>query len=193
MISQLREPIRPIRAALARPLVMLGVSPNTVTLAALPFSGAAAYCVAQGWVYASVVFALLAALMDFLDGEVARLQNRESAYGNYLEAVVDRWVDGMLLLGFCPQHCMAAGLGIILGGLVSYTKARLGLVMPIDNRDWPGWGDRSDRLLLLLPALLLGTASRWCELFLWAVVIVSAVGCFQRLQHARKQIEEAGL
>ncbi|MBS2037809.1 CDP-alcohol phosphatidyltransferase family protein [bacterium] len=193
MISQLREPTRPLRVALARPLVALGVHPNWITLAAIPFSTAAAWVLSQGSGGWALILALAAAAMDFLDGEVARLQNRTTAFGNYLEALVDRWVDGILLVGFLPSYPLPAALAIILSSLVSYSKARLGLVMPTDNSDWPGWGDRSDRLILLLLAVWLGPASGWSHLLLWILVLVSLVGCVQRVQHARRQIEQAGL
>jgi phosphatidylglycerophosphate synthase len=108
-------------------------------------------------------------------------------------ALVDRWVDGVLLLGFLSSHPLAAGLAIILSSLVSYTKARLGLVISTDNSDWPGVGDRSDRMLLLLCAVGLGPYHPWSGLLLWALVLISLVGCLQRVQHARRQIEQAGL
>ena len=193
MISQLREPIRPLRVALAKPLVRLGVHPNWITLAAIPLSTAAAVVLARGCGKWALFLALAAAAMDFLDGEVARLQGRATAFGNYLEALVDRWVDGVLLLGFLPSYPLAAGLAIILSSLVSYTKARLGLVMTTDNSDWPGVGDRSDRLVLLLTAVALGPSSSWSGMLLWVLVGVSLVGCLQRVRHARLQIEQAGL
>lgn len=193
MISQLREPTRPLRVALAKPLVALGVHPNWITLAAIPLSSAAAWVLYLGHGRWALLLALLAAAMDFLDGEVARLQNRPSAFGNYLEALVDRWVDGILLVGFIPFYPLAASLAIILSSLVSYAKARLGLVMPTDNSDWPGWGDRPDRMVLLLSAVALGPVSSWSRLLLWILVLVSMVGCVQRVQHARRQIEQAGV
>ena len=193
MISQLREPTRPLRVALARPLVRLGVHPNWITLAAIPLSTAAAWVLSQGNGRWALFLALLAAAMDFLDGEVARLQNRPTAFGNYLEALVDRWVDGVLLLGFLPFYALPAGLAIILSSLVSYTKARLGLVMATDNRDWPGWGDRPDRMILIFCAMGVGPQSGWSHWLLWILVFVSLVGCLQRTQHARRQIEQAGL
>jgi phosphatidylglycerophosphate synthase len=173
--------------------VWAGVHPNWVTLAAIPLSTAAAWCIwhdRSGW---GLLLALLASAMDFLDGEVARLQGRETAFGNYLEAVVDRWVDGVLLLGFFPHHPVVAGVALMLANLVSYSKARLGLVMPTDNRDWPGVGDRSDRLLLLLAAIGFGPTSFWGGLLLWGVLRISLLGTLQRIQHARRQIERAGL
>jgi len=178
---------------MARPLVALGVHPNWITLAAIPLSTASAWVLYQGEGRWALLLALLAAAMDFLDGEVARLQNRTTAFGNYLEAVVDRWVDGILLVGFIPTYPLAAGLGLILSSLVSYSKARLGLVMPTDNSDWPGWGDRSDRMILLLGAVAFGPASLWSRLLLWILVLISLVGCVQRVQHARRQIDQAGL
>jgi phosphatidylglycerophosphate synthase len=193
LISKFREPTRPLRVALATPLVWLGVHPNWVTLTAIPLSAAAVLCMLQGRNGMAVSLALLAAAMDFLDGEVARLQGRVTAYGNYLEAVVDRVVDGVLLIGFMPTHPLSASLALLLGNLVSYSKARLGLVMPVDNSDWPGWGDRTDRLVLLLLAVALGPASMWSSGLMWLLVAMSATGCVQRVRYARQRIEEAGL
>lgn len=193
MISKLREPTKPLRVALATPLVRWGVHPNSVTLAAIPLSAAAALCVhwnIRGW---SLTLAILAAIMDFLDGEVARLQQRESAFGNYLEAVVDRVVDAMLLIGFLGTHPYLAATGILTCNLVSYSKARLGLVLPTDNSDWPGWGDRTDRLIVLLLAVALGSRSAWSGPLLFVLVAMSITGCVQRVRHAQRRIEEAGL
>lgn len=189
MISQLREPTRPLRVALATPLVFLGVHPNAITLAAVPLAGVAALLLASGRHGLALVFALLACAMDFLDGEVARIQKRETAFGNYLEALVDRLVDGLLLLGYLPTHPVAAGLAVISGNLVSYSKARLGLVMPMDNSDWPGWGDRSDRLILLLASVTLGPETTLGTALLYILVGLSCIGCLQRVRYARARIE----
>lgn len=191
MISQLREPTRPLRVALAKPLVWLGIHPNWITLAAIPLSSLAAFALWKGSGPWALLLALLAAAMDFLDGEVARLQARETDFGNYLEALVDRWVDGVLLFGFLHTFPLPAALAMVLSNLVSYSKARLGLVIPTDNRDWPGWGDRSDRMILLLAAVALGPASLGSHLLLWALVVVSLVGCLQRVRYAHAQIEGA--
>lgn len=178
---------------MATPLVRWGVHPNSVTLAAIPLSAAAAFCTSHNWNRWALALALAAAFMDFLDGEVARLRSLTSGFGNYLEAVVDRVVDGLLLMGFLHTHTVAAGLALILGNLVSYSKARLGLVMSVDNSDWPGWGDRSDRIVVLLLAVAVGPQSHWTTLFLWVLVLMSVTGCVQRVQHARERIERAGL
>lgn len=178
---------------MATPLVRWGVHPNSITLAAIPLSAAAALCTTNNWNRLALALALAAAFMDFLDGEVARIRSMASAYGNYLEAVVDRVVDGLLLMGFLHSHTLAAGLALMMGNLVSYSKARLGLVMHVDNSDWPGWGDRSDRIVVLLLAVAFGPTSAFTTFFLWLLVAMSVTGCVQRVRHARERIERAGL
>ena len=76
--------------------------------------------------------------------------------------------------------------------LSSYIKARTGLVIPCDNGDWPGWGDRADRLVLLLASLgALPTSPALSCAFLYALLAVGTLGCAQRLAYARRLIRAA--
>ncbi|MEW6283369.1 MAG: CDP-alcohol phosphatidyltransferase family protein, partial [Candidatus Eremiobacterota bacterium] len=170
---------------LALPLARTGISPHAVSLMGVPLAAVSAWLVARehgAWAFAAAVPAVL---MDFLDGEVARLQGRETPFGNYFEAVVDRMVEGVLLVGLACRYPAAACAALVASFLVSYTKARAGLVVVCDNRDWPGLGDRSDRVVLLLLAVLF-SGGRAGEAFLWLLASMALVGLLQRLRYARR-------
>ena len=146
---------------------------------------------------AGFLAAFTAVTVDFVDGEVARLQERASPFGNYLDAVVDRCVEVVLLVALAPRHPLAAASALGLGLLVSYVKARVSLVVLADNHDWPGIGDRADRVVFMLMAIAFlslpwGVAGRLLsEWALWAGAAVSAVGIVQRFLHARTLVANA--
>lgn len=193
MLGHLRSTVAPLKRMLATPLARAGLHPNAVTLAAIPLALAAAWLVLEGRPLLALLPAVPAVLLDFVDGEVARLQGRVSPFGDLLEAVVDRVVEGLLLAALAVEFPLAAAGALGLSVLVSYIKARTGLVVPCDNSDWPGWGDHSDRVLLILAALV----ARGCwgapaaEAVLWTLVATALVGALGRLRYARRLIEAA--
>lgn len=197
MFSKLRTVVSPVQNALATPFVRLGVEPATLTLAAIPLSLLSGFlCVWEFWSW-GLALALLALTMDFLDGAVARVANKTSAFGNFLDAVADRLVEGFLLCGLAYHFPVAATTALTLSVTVSYIKARAGLVVISDNRDWPGVGDRTDRVALVLLAIwvqsqgmhLLGLPAG--ALVLWALALLAGVGCYQRICYGKELIELA--
>ncbi len=195
MLSRLRARTEPLAEALARPIVATGLNPNLLTVLGVPLSVTVGVLFAGGHPGLAVLLALPTALVDFVDGAVARLSRRTSSFGNLLDAVVDRVVEAALLVGMAPRFPMAACMA--MGGclIVSYIKARTGLVVVTDNRDWPGFADRTDRVVLIFLAMLmvaLGSPALG-ELMLWLVASISLVGIVQRVLYARKLIDEAEL
>lgn len=193
MLSLLRQKVQPLREALARPIAATGVDPNLVTLLGVPLAVAAGALAAAEQPALALMVAVPTALVDFLDGPVARLSGRTTVFGNLLDAVVDRVVEAALLAGLSFRFPLAACLALGFSMVVSYVKARTGLVVVTDNREWPGFGDRADRMVLILISLLMLAlgAPRLAELMLWLVASFSLVGLFQRLAYARALIGEA--
>lgn len=187
MLSQLRSVARPLQKLLAFPLVKAGVPPHLVTLAGVPLAMGAAAMTQWEAPRAALILALGACLTDFLDGAVARESKRVTPFGDLLDAVVDRWVEIILLLGFALKFPLLAGLCAGLSLSISYIKARTGLVVDCDNSDWPGWACRSDRLLLVLMAIARPDWSFW---LLAALLGLCTLGCLQRLNHAHRLIGE---
>lgn len=191
MLTQQRHRFEPCKRWLGARLGSLGLPPNFYTLLGLALAWLACWLF---WAYGPFQAALcgtLASLTDFVDGAVARYQNRESRWGNYLEALVDRAIEVSLLL------TMSAALGPVisfaLAGslLISYCKPRVALVVPADNHDWPGIGDHSDRMVLILLAMALaGAAPGIARGLLWLLSAMTLVGCLQRVAYAQRLIAE---
>lgn len=144
-------------APLAHRMKRVGVTPNIISVAGLFFAIAAAVAfavAAEARIWLLVAGAALVgvnAILDGLDGNLARLTNTESRRGDYLDHVIDRYADVAILAGIAlsPLADIRWGLFAIIGTfLTSYmgTQAQaLGL-----GRNYSGWLGRADRMVLLI-------------------------------------------
>ncbi|GEM_PF-708357 len=197
MLAQFRAMVRPFFAALAWPLNALGLSPNHVTLLSIPLAAVAAYFFWNSEWVSGLLFLFLSTLCDALDGALAGLQQKKTVVGNYLDAVVDRITESFFFLGFVNLFPLASFLAVTGSTLVSYSKARAGLVVISDNRDWPGFGERSERLILLVLGVVVsifvsrvqGFAAM--ELFLYAIALLAWLSGLNRLRFGLNLVREA--
>ena len=192
---------------LARGMRVVGLTPNGVTVISLLFAALAALAFGLAgspgsWLLlGGAVMVSVNALLDGLDGRLARLTNTTSKRGDYLDHVVDRYADLAILLGLTlsPLADDTWGLFAIVGTfLTSYmgTQAQaLGL-----GRNYAGWLGRADRLVILIavPALwwlatALGVAWPWSvtplTLTLAYFAIVGNLTALQRFWSGWKQLE----
>jgi archaetidylinositol phosphate synthase len=158
------EAYRDIADRILLPLArrLRGVSPNA--LSALAFLGAvgagvAFYLATSALLLLAILLIFLNAILDALDGRVAKLTGRASARGDFLDHVLDRYADvfiiggialggyGNLLVGFF------AVLGVILASYMGTQAQAVGL-----GRDYRGLMGRADRLVILFFAA-------WIQLF----------------------------
>ena len=138
----------------------MGVTPNTLTYASLVLALACGVATASGAFLIAAVCLMASGVFDLLDGSLARATNRTTAYGALLDSSLDRISDAAPLMGLiifvAPMGWFVVIPGITLIGafMISYVRARaesLGVKLP-----WL-WMRRSDRLILLTVALLVGS------------------------------------
>ncbi len=115
---------------LGKLLAQCHVTPNQISWASLVFGLVAGGCLAFGHFGFGAFFAMLASVLDALDGMVARLTGVASDAGEVLDAAVDRAVEFFFLAGLAVYYREAPGLLIltlfaILGSfMVSYSTAK---------------------------------------------------------------------
>ena len=157
-----------------------GLSPNQWTLVSLLVVFAALYYLVQGYYLAAAGFFIVSSFLDLVDGSVARVTGKVSRIGGYLDTIVDRYVEGIIIIGLMfvglPSPVLPAGvwLGIYLFGamLTSYAKAAA-VEKGLSVREIKGGlFERAERLLVLFVGLLLAAAN---PLYLTYVVILLAV------------------
>jgi len=122
--------------ALGMPLARFGVSPDRLTLCALWLALTAGWTTAlgPGWAAAGGALTLLAGLADGVDGAVAVLARRVSAFGFVWDSAADRLADLALVAGPValvaarapsPWPALAAGAAAVAAGLLlEYVRAR---------------------------------------------------------------------
>jgi phosphatidylglycerophosphate synthase len=159
--------------ALGAPLARAGVDPDLATLAALWVALVAGWTatLGPGWAAAAGALTLLAGLADSVDGAVAVMQGRTSAFGFVWDSTADRLADLALIAGPVvlvateadppwPAVALAAGTAAAgLALLLEYVRARAqaGQVAAAWSLVTPG--ERPTRVIVLgLAGLAVGAA-----------------------------------
>lgn len=154
MISKIKPAFNQVIESAVKP-ISKNWNPNVITVLSIFTSIITLVLFAKG-------FFLLGALsmtlyvFDLLDGAVARIHKKESKFGGYLDAVCDRFADGMIFLGLALSGNIRIDLCILalIGGfMVSYTKAKGEVVISSDrpgtNELSIGYAERAERLALI--------------------------------------------
>ena len=120
----------------AQLLIKAKISPNAITLTGLAFAFISAYLISDtsinnNFLFASILL-LLSGMMDLFDGAVARLSNKVTKLGAFIDSVSDRIGEIAIFLGttiyFSTEgNVLGSSLALAaLGGslTVSYIRAR---------------------------------------------------------------------
>lgn len=155
MLSKLRGYSDFVIIPIARILAGFEISPNALTVLGLAGSVLTAVAFAYRELNYALLFLLITSLLDALDGAVARVTNKTSKFGGFLDSVLDRYSDAFILLGlmlYLQKHYVL--IFIVLAGsiLVSYARARAELVIPKCD---VGIAERAERLIILIVATFL--------------------------------------
>ena len=146
----------------ARPVARLGVPPSAVTVLGILVSLAVVPLADRGgrWPLLVAVVVLLSGLLDGVDGAVALLTGRSTAWGSVLDALADRcsdlaYVVGLLALngwGPAPLQWLAAFCGV-LTLLHEYLRARA-IAAGMDDVGVVTVGERPTRVVVTLMCCL---------------------------------------
>jgi archaetidylinositol phosphate synthase len=100
----------------------------------------------------------LAFSADSLDGAVARLRGETSHLGGYLDAMIDRYQEIVVLMALAIALDAWAPAFLACTGalLTSYAKARTALEVPVPNTGWPDLFERQERIIFLCALLIFG-------------------------------------
>jgi CDP-diacylglycerol---glycerol-3-phosphate 3-phosphatidyltransferase len=183
---------RPIAAFLVR----RGVSPDVVTfIGTLGVAGAAIGFYPFGEFFWGTVVITCFVFSDLIDGTMARMTERSSRWGAWLDSTLDRVGDAAVFGGIAMYYagdgddlllCSLALYGLAAGAVVSYARARAeGLGMTANV----GVTERADRLVIVLVATgLHGLDVPYVQaIALWYVAVGSTVTIVQRALAVRRQ------
>lgn len=187
----LRGQTKSIVEVLAGGLGKLGFSPNALTLLGTVFMLGIGIILAQGYFLVGGVLMAAAAAFDALDGGLARLTNRVTKFGAFLDSTTDRWAEafvyGGLLWWFMgqdrPVEVMLTYAAIIGSLMVSYTRAR---AEGLDIDCKVGLFTRFERIAVLGLGLLFNQM----YIALIVLAVLSNFTAIQRIVHVNKQMQE---
>ena len=185
--------LRPFLARLLTPvgeaLARTPVTPNAITLTGTAGVVAGAlWLFPTGHLFAGTMVCTGFVLADMLDGVLARIKGTSGTWGAFLDSTLDRIADAAVFAGLAiwlartGQGVLAtvALFCLVVGGLVSYAKARAeGLGLRCDV----GIAERTERLLIaLVSAGLSGLGVPYVlAIGLWVLAALSAVTFGQRV------------
>ncbi len=151
--------LKPHAEKALRPLgrLLKNVPPNVITLFGLVFPVVFFVCLLHK-LYAWALLAVLLNAVDMLDGLVARMQNKVTAFGGFLDSTIDRFADFTMLVafGFAGLASWKIVLPLVmLTYLISYIRSRTELAAKGKLIANVGIIERTERYVAVFLAVLL--------------------------------------
>ncbi|MFH1657377.1 MAG: CDP-alcohol phosphatidyltransferase family protein [bacterium] len=195
MLDSQRHLFKGLEKFIGKIFSALPLMPNHYTLASVLFAFGILYFLIKQSILLAIFFLVIAGFLDLVDGAVARYKNVATKRGAYLDTIVDRYVEGILLLGMLflplPEIFLPAYVWIFLiifgSVMTTYAKAAAKEKNLTDQEMKGGLLSRGERIILLTTALILGLFSFvWMAYLLIAVALLSNLTALQRINSALK-------
>jgi len=178
---------RKISEPMARLLAKTKVTPNQTTWAAFGIALLSFVSFILGHNIIAGILVQLSSIVNGIDGSLARLKGMTSEFGGFLDSVLDRYADILIVLGlilWSSSHetysgIWLAGLLAITGTIcISYTRAR---ISPnhrhLFDKGFKSLASRDIRLFLIMLGAVIGQAY-FC---LIVIAVLTNVVVFYRL------------
>ena len=198
MLTKLKQKVQQMLSAEARAAHRIGLTPNIVSCIGFVFAflSALAYSMPTQWLpmnwlllstpwflVIAVILLMVSGFCDTLDGILARNYQQATAFGGFLDSLLDRYADaavfaGIIIGGLCNP---IVGLVALAGSLlVSYSRARaeaIGIKM-----ESIGLAERPERIIIL--ALFTIAAIYWLPALNIGIIVLAVLSNFTVLQRA---------
>ena len=164
------------------------VKPNVLTFIGLGINIFATVLFAKGMFFWAGLVVLFAGVFDMLDGAVARVTKTVTRFGAFLDSVIDRYSDMLMLFGLMIWYAKAdrmfylglTGMVIIGSVMTSYTRARAESLIPACK---VGFLERAERVVMLI----IGALTDRMAVVLWIMAILTNWTVFQRIWYTWKE------
>lgn len=203
MLGGNREWTRPFTDAVGRAVVATHLSPNALTLLQLVLTLPVAWFLWHGpLLWAGLAMGLVVSL-DFVDGTVARLTGRITKAGGYLDSMVDRFVDVLLLVPLLLRYdntlmWLVGSVFLFAMTVTSFARARLFQDMrPPPASTWRrDLLERPDRYMILVPGVIAqgvleDLGIRFDPIF-WVIALLALLSLVTVLQRMRTAMRLLG-
>lgn len=183
---------RRISEPFARLLAKTPVTPNQVTVAAFGIAVLSLVGFILGHNIVAGLLAQLSSIVDGIDGSLARLKGISSPFGGFLDSVLDRYADILVILGLTlwslanetyPGITVVGFLAVTGSVCISYTRARIGTShQHLFDHGLQSVASRDIRLLVIAIGAVIGQG----YLCLIAIAALTNITVFYRVACARR-------
>ena len=180
MLTKLKQEVQQMLTMEAKAAHSIGLTPNRISGLGiiLALSAGLAYAEWKNWpfsLHTAIILLLLSGFCDALDGVVARLYQQTTAFGGFLDSLLDRYADaavyvGIIMSGLLSGPCdLLWGLAALTGSLlVSYSRARAEVTNV--KMESVGIAERAERIIILVIASIV--AIYWQPTTVMGVAII---------------------
>ena len=190
LLNNLRNSLQPHLEKIRSSFASTGISPNGWSCIGLAFAFASAFIYGMNMEFALIIGGvdlLVAGFFDIVDGQVARVSQKITKTGGFLDSVFDKIAEvaiflGILVGGFAEPYLVF--LAITFSLLVSYTRSRaesLGIKL-----QGIGIGERAERLLVIAIIGIIG----FMEYAVIIVIIIAGITFIQRIIVTAKALNQ---
>jgi CDP-diacylglycerol---glycerol-3-phosphate 3-phosphatidyltransferase len=164
-------------------------SPNFFTLMGFLATLVASLLILNGFWFLAGLAIILSGLFDLFDGVIARKLGKVTALGGFLDSVLDRYSDLLLLISLLVYYLRKEDPGLVILTsfvsmgtiLIPYVRAKAEtLQVPCTI----GLMERAERIILLT----IGTLFQWMEPVLWILAILTHFTVLQRIYYVWKKL-----
>jgi len=158
----------------------VGLSPNQWTLLTIIPTFVALYFLIERQFLIAAGFFILSSFIDLVDGSVARVMGKVSKLGAYLDTIMDRYVEGIIVFGllFCglPNFYIPIYVWIflyLLGSfMTTYAKSAAKEKELVEKEIRGGLLERAERLIILFLGILL---AHFSMIYLTYIIVILAI------------------
>ena len=190
VLNNLRDSLQPHLEKIGKIFASTGISPNGWSSIGLTFAFASAFI--YGWniefslIIGGIVL-LVSGFFDIVDGQVARVSQKTTRFGGFLDSVFDKIAEvaiflGILVGGFAEPYLVF--LAITFSLLVIFTRSKaesLGVKLR-----GIGIGERAERLIVIAIIGIIG----FMEYAIIIVIIIAGITIIQRIVVTAKALRE---
>jgi len=195
MLDLKREIFKGLEKKVGSLFSLLPLTPNQWTLCSFVFALITLFFLIKNNLILALLFFLVAAFLDFVDGAVARFKKEATNRGAYLDTIVDRYVEAMIFIGFLflplPDILLPCKVWIFLcffGSIITtYSKAAAKEKELANKEIKGGILSRGERIILISLSMLVGIFSLTGMAYLLIIfALLSNLTAVQRINLALK-------
>jgi CDP-diacylglycerol---glycerol-3-phosphate 3-phosphatidyltransferase len=164
-------------------------NPNLFTFLGFLSTLTASFLILRGFWRIAGLAIIVAGLFDLFDGAVAKKLGKVTAFGGFLDSVLDRYSDLILLMAILIHYLRKGDPGLVIltsfvsigTVLIPYTRARAEAAHVPCN---VGIMERAERIILLAAGALLFRM----DAALWVMAVLTHFTVLQRIYHVWKKL-----